>query len=120
VVDFADDTSTELERKAEALKWVALVEGVSYFGLAAFWLSGNKVGTVVFGSVHGWIFLAFAAMVLMIRRDMEWSWPFAIVGIVAGPLGPALVYERIRRRGVPEHARRRTATPRAVHTTLST
>jgi integral membrane protein len=112
VVDFADDTRTELERKADALKWVSLIEGCSYVGLALFWLTGNKIGTVLFGSVHGMIFLAFAAMVVMIRRDMDWTWPFAAVGVVAGPLGPLLVYERIRRRGVPERARRGSATTR--------
>ena len=42
MVDFADDTSTELERKAVALKWVSLIETLSYVGLAAFWLTGNK------------------------------------------------------------------------------
>ncbi|MBV8952022.1 MAG: DUF3817 domain-containing protein [Actinobacteria bacterium] len=110
MVDFADDTSTELERKAVALKWVSLVETVSYVGLAAFWLTGNKPGTEIFGSLHGMIFLAFAAMVLTITRSMEWGWWFAAVGLLAGPLGSLLVYERIRKRGVPEHARRRTAT----------
>jgi integral membrane protein len=113
VVDFADDTSTELERKADALKWVSLIEGLSYIALATFWLAGNKIGTVLFGSLHGMIFLAFAGMVVLIRREMEWSWPFAVVGVVAGPLGPLLVYERIRRRGVPECARRRPTAPRA-------
>jgi hypothetical protein len=109
VVDFADDTSTELERKADALKWVSLVETLSYVGLAAFWLSGHKGGTAIFGSLHGMIFLAFAAMVVMITRAMEWTWLFAAIALVTGPFGSLLVYERIRRQGVPERARRRTA-----------
>jgi hypothetical protein len=116
VVDFADDTSTELERKAVALKWVSLIETLSYVGLAAFWLTGNKPGTAIFGSLHGMIFLAFAGMVVLITRDMQWGWLFAAIGLVTGPLGSLLVYERIRRHGVPEGARRRTApaTPRAA------
>ncbi len=109
VVDFADDTSTELERKAEALKWVSLIETLSYVGLAAFWLTGNKAGTAIFGSLHGMVFLGFAAMVVMITRQMQWGWLFAGVGLLTGPLGSLLVYERIRRHGVPERARRRTA-----------
>lgn len=109
MVDFADDTSTELERKADALKWVSLIETLSYIGLAAFWLTGNKAGTAIFGSLHGMIFLAFAAMVLMITRPMEWGWLFAAIGLLTGPLGSLLVYERIRRHGVPEQVRRRTA-----------
>jgi len=109
VPDFADDTSTELERKADALKWVSLVEGITYVGLLVFWLGGNRIGTVLFGSLHGMIFLAFSGMVLLIAREIEWSWTFAVVAIVTGPIGAFLVYERIRRDGVPEHARRRTA-----------
>ncbi len=113
MVDFADDTSTELERKAGALKWVSLIETFSYVGLAAFWLSGNKPGTAIFGSLHGMVFLGFAAMVVMITRSMDWGWLFAAVALFTGPLGSLLVYERIRRHGVPEHARRRTATATA-------
>jgi hypothetical protein len=109
VVDFADDTSTELERKAQALKWVSLVETVSYLVLAWFWLSGNSTGTAVTGSLHGTIWLAFAAMVVMITGQMEWGWKFTALAILLGPLGSLLVYWRIVRHGVPERARRRTA-----------
>jgi hypothetical protein len=109
VVDFADDTRTELERKADALKWVSLVETLAYVALAAFWLTGNKTGTTVFGALHGLIFLAFAAMVVMITRAMQWTLLFAAIALVTGPLGSLLVYERIRRHGVPQQARRLNA-----------
>ena len=36
--DFADDQSSELERKAKALKFMALFESVTYLLLAYFWL----------------------------------------------------------------------------------
>ena len=36
--DFADDTSSELERKARALKFMALFETVTYLLLFYFWI----------------------------------------------------------------------------------
>lgn len=104
MADFADDTSTELERKAAALKWVCLVETVSYLILFAFWVSGNRLGTQMFGSVHGMVFLGFAAMVIGIARPMRWTWPFLAVAILTGPIGAVVVYERLRRDGVPAEA----------------
>jgi len=38
VPDFADDTSSELERKAKALKFMALFETVTYVLLFYFWI----------------------------------------------------------------------------------
>lgn len=105
VADFADDTTSELERKIKALEIVALIEGVSYIGLFAFWVSGNVVGTKLFGSIHGWIFIAFSLMVAGVRKPMRWTWPFAVAAVVTGPLGAILVWWRIRTRGVPDAAR---------------
>ncbi len=102
MVDFADDTSTELERKARALQWVAVVETLSYCVLAAFWIAAMPVGIAVTGSVHGTIFLAFAAMVIMITPAMHWSWWFTSLVLVTGPIGALIVFERLRREGVPE------------------
>jgi hypothetical protein len=56
------------------------------------------------GFFHGWIFLAFAAMVVFIARPMRWSWAFVAVALLTGPIGSILVYERIRRGGVPQAA----------------
>ena len=105
MADFADDTTTELERKVKALEIVALIEGVSYIGLFLFWVSGNVVGTKVFGSIHGWIFIAFAAMVVGVRKGMEWTWLFVAAAVLTGPLGAVLVWWRIRRIGVPASGR---------------
>ncbi|HEX7521516.1 MAG TPA: DUF3817 domain-containing protein [Acidimicrobiia bacterium] len=102
MVDFADDTSTELERKARALQWVAIVETASYGVLLAFWIAAMPVGIAVTGSVHGMIFLAFAAMVIMITPAIHWSWWFTALVLVTGPIGALIVFERLRREGVPE------------------
>jgi integral membrane protein len=101
VTDFAGDTTTELERKARALQWVAVVETLGYAALLACMLAGSTVGVRLVGSVHGMIFLAFAAMVVMIAHDMQWSWTYVALVVVTGPIGAVLVYERIRRHGVP-------------------
>ena len=62
--DFADSTTTELERKIPPLRVVALTETVTYCVLAFFWLSGNRPGRLLMGSAHGMVAMAFAAMVI--------------------------------------------------------
>jgi integral membrane protein len=113
MADFADDTSTELERKVAWLKWVALVETVSYATLLCFWISGNDIATKLTGAIHGQIFLLFAAMVFGVRRPMRWTWGFFAVAVLTGPIGAIVVWSRILREGVPEELRS-TPVPRPV------
>lgn len=102
VPDFADSPRTELERKVATLKWGALIETISYLILLTFWLIlRSDIGTKLFGSVHGMIFLGFSAMVLGVRAQMGWTWQYAGTVIVLGPIGSVMVYDRIRRYGVP-------------------
>jgi Domain of unknown function (DUF3817) len=101
VPDFADSTTTELERKLVPLRVAALTETVTYVALFCFWVMGNRPGRLLMGSVHGMVFLAFAAMVLGVRADMGWTWKYAIAVIVLGPIGSVMVYARLRREGVP-------------------
>lgn len=103
--DFADDDSptTELERKAKALSVVAITETITYCVLFYFWLiQPNDAGKAITGSIHGMIWLAFCAMVIMIAPEMKWTWTYVVVVIVTGPIGGLLVWERIRRHGVPD------------------
>ena len=110
VPDFADDPTTELERKARALSWVALTETATYLVLFYFWIvNPNAAGKAITGSIHGMVWLTFVAMVVMITSDMRWSWKYSIAVIVLGPIGGFMVWERIRREGVPEHRRARPA-----------
>lgn len=105
MVEYADDPRSELDRKAEQLQWVALIETVTYVLLFVFWaIIHNSIGTKVMGFFHGWTFLAFATMMLFIARPMHWTWRFVAVALLTGPLGAILVYERIRRDGVPQPA----------------
>ena len=110
VPDFADEETTELERKARALSWVALTETVTYLVLFYFWIvDPNVAGKAITGSIHGMVWLSFVAMVVMITSDMGWSWKYSVAVIVLGPIGGIMVWERIRREGVPEHQRTRPA-----------
>lgn len=95
--DFAGDATTELERKLGPVQVVCIIETVSYLGLLAVWLGGSRVGTMLVGSVHGMIVTALALMVLGIYRPMGWSWKFAALTILAGPIGALILYERLRR-----------------------
>lgn len=101
--DFADDDSSELERKAKALQVMALVETVSYLVLFYFWIvQPNDVVRQVVGMFHGLIWLAFVAMTVIIRPDIGWSWAYTALVVITGPIGGVLVFARLRR------------TPRAV------
>lgn len=107
--DFADDPTSELERKAKALSVVALVETLTYLLLVYFWLVVPSIaGKAIVGSVHGMVWMTFCAMVLMITPPMRWSWWYSVVVIVTGPIGALMVWTRLRRHGVPEQY----ATPR--------
>jgi hypothetical protein len=103
--EFADATTTELERRLGPLKVVAVVESLTYVSLLYFWLSGNRVGTLLLGSMHGMVVCAFAGMLLLIFRAVGWSLPFVVFAIVTGPIGAAVVFERLRRDGPAIHAR---------------
>ena len=39
----------------------------------------------------------FCAMVIMITKDIGWTWKYAVAVIVLGPIGGVMVWERIRR-----------------------
>jgi hypothetical protein len=98
VPDFADDTSSELERKAKALRFVALFESVTYLLLAYFWLVvPNDALKAVVGFFHGLVWMSFVAMVVIIRSDIGWSWGYTALVIVTGPIGGVMVWWRLRR-----------------------
>ncbi len=102
VPDFADDPTTELERKARALSVTAFVESVTYVILFTFWIVvPNTAGRAITGSVHGMVWLTFCAMTIMITPEMKWSWKYTIAVIVLGPIGGIMVWYRIRHDGVP-------------------
>lgn len=101
--DFVDDPVTEAERMAKALKVVALVETVTYLVLAYFWIVvPDTAGKAIAGSVHGIVWLAFVAMVVLIKPKTTWSWWYVVLVIVTGPIGGLLVFARLQAEGVPD------------------
>ena len=106
--DFADDPGGELRRKARSLQWICTFECVSYLLLLCWWipkLLGNDslvvlAGVRVTGFFHGFIVIAFAAMVLMLTPTLHWKWWWSILMIILGPIGAVIVFERIRRDGL--------------------
>lgn len=107
MVDFADDTTTELVRRLGPLKVVSLVETCTYLALLAFWIRGSRIGTLLLGSMHGMVVMAFAGMVLLIFRPLGWTLRFALFAILTGPIGALLVFERVRREEPAIRARER-------------
>ena len=101
MADFADSTTTELERKIGPLKVVALTETVTYCVLFYFWVTGNRPGTLLMGSAHGTVFMFFAGAVVLIRADLRWTWTYTVLAIVLGPIGSIMVYSRLKREGIP-------------------
>jgi hypothetical protein len=99
------DRHTRFVRKIGWLRWTAVVETGSYLALLWAWLGGHPVLTGVIGSAHGMIWTGFVAMLLEARKPMRWSWAWVAAAIVTGPIGAVLVYERLRRQGVPDDAR---------------
>ncbi|MFZ4516022.1 MAG: DUF3817 domain-containing protein [Acidimicrobiia bacterium] len=103
--DFAGDRGGELRRKARSLEWICTLECASYLILLAWWipkLLGNDSLTVlagvrIMGFLHGFIVMAFAAMVLMITPALRWKWWWSALMILLGPIGAVLVFERLRR-----------------------
>ena len=98
--EFADDPRTELDRKAGQLKWVALVETFGYVVLFLCWKVWQNVpATRITGFFHGWIFIAYAVMVVWIFPSVEWAWWWIPVALLTGPIGGVLLFEKIRREG---------------------
>ena len=97
MVDFADDTSTELERRITPLKVISLVEAGMWAFAAIFWLMGSRAAQLLLWSAHGMVVLAFAGMVLLIYRQVEWGLPFALFAVLTGPVGALAVFIRLRR-----------------------
>jgi hypothetical protein len=97
VPDFADDDSSELERQAKALGFMALFETVTYLILFYFWiLQPNDAGKAITGFFHGLVWMAFVAMTVIIRPKIGWSWAYTVLVIVTGPIGGIMVWWRLR------------------------
>lgn len=80
-----------------ALRWISVLETVSFIGLLTAMAVGSDVGVTVLGAIHGLLFLAFMAVIFMGRRELGWSTPYVALAVLTGPIGAVLVLERLRR-----------------------
>lgn len=76
---------------AEAVSWTGLLVGMVFKYLVV----GDDIGVVIFGPIHGGLFLVYLAVTMLVRRRLRWSTATTIVALVASvpPLG-TLVLER--------------------------
>jgi integral membrane protein len=81
------------------LRLVSLLETASFLALLTMMAIGSEGGVSVVGLVHGLLFLWYAVLVLSEREELGWTWTFAVVAIITGPVGAILVLERLRRTG---------------------
>lgn len=92
----------DIERKtftsqARNLMVVSILETISFLVLLAMMLTHNEAGVSVAGAVHGFLFLAYASLVIRDREELGWTWGFVAIAILTGPIGAILVMERLRR-----------------------
>ncbi len=83
-------------RTVPALRFIAIVETISFVVLMTFVVLDNRAGVRVVGMTHGLLFLAYVALVLAVRRSQEWSWGFTALAIIGGPIGAVIVPPRLR------------------------
>ena len=82
---------------ATRLRWLSIVETVSFAALLWMMVSGNEQGVSIVGAIHGFLFLAYAILVVRDRESFGWSWGFVAAAVLTGPIGPILVLEKLRR-----------------------
>jgi|SRR5580692_5154488 hypothetical protein len=109
MVEYEDDTTTEVERRLGPMKIVSVVEAAMWAGAAIFWVIGSRAAQLLLWSMHGMVVCAFAGMVLLMFRPLGWSLRFALATILTGPVGAVVVFERLRREEPAIHAREQAA-----------
>jgi integral membrane protein len=76
---------------AEALSWLGLLVSM----LFKYGLVHSPIGVKVFGPVHGALFIAYLATLLLVARRERWGLPRLIVGAAAAvPPFTSVVFER--------------------------
>ncbi len=94
----------EIESRAQSstetlrLRAVSVLETLSFLVLLAMMFAGNEGGVSFTGAVHGFLFLAYAILVLRDREHFGWTWGFVALAILTGPVGAIVVLERLRRK----------------------
>ena len=80
-----------------ALIWLSIAETISFIVLFFMMVTHNEQGVSIVGAIHGFLFLAYALLILRARDEFSWSWGFVALAVLTGPIGPIVVLERLRR-----------------------
>lgn len=86
-----------VDASKQRLRWLSVVETISFVALLWMMLSQNEQGVSIVGAIHGLLFLAYAILVVRDRDQLGWSWGFVAAAVLTGPIGPIVVLERLRR-----------------------
>jgi len=88
------------------LRWAGWAEGISFLVLLLVampmkYLIGEPMAVPVIGSLHGALFIVYAALLLAAARVMAWPGKLVGLGLLAAflPLGPFWFDARLRREG---------------------
>jgi len=90
------EAPTETASAARLLRLVSVLETISFVVLLFMMFTHNEAGVSVVGATHGFLFLAYALLVVRDREAYGWSWGFVALAILTGPLGAIVVLERLR------------------------
>jgi integral membrane protein len=90
-----DDALLKPHWTVPALRWTAIVETVSFVALMVAVVLHSERGVSVLGMTHGLLFMAYAALVLAVRKGQGWSGGFTALAIIGGPVAALFVPERL-------------------------
>lgn len=93
---------------AEAVTWTLLIAAM----VVKYGLEGGDLPVRLAGSVHGFVFLAYAATVVVVALNQRWSARLALLGVVTAVVPYATIPFDVRadRRGLLDGPWRTTAT----------
>lgn len=90
------DNATPDAAVVTRLRWVSVLETISFIVLLAMMFTHNEAGVSIVGAIHGLLFLVYAYFVVMDRDELGWSWAFVALAILTGPVGAIIVLEKLR------------------------
>jgi len=104
-----DQTQSEVRAR---LKRVGYAEGFSFLLLLAMmplkYLKGLPLGVTVVGSIHGFLWILYVAVIWQARNAFSWGWRPVLYGLLASvmPFGP-FVFEYWLRKNVNQEPARK-------------
>ncbi len=89
-------SSTSSTSAVRNLRLVSILETLSFLVLLGMMIARSESGVSITGAIHGSLFLGYALLILKDREVFGWSWGFAALAILTGPVGAIIVLEKLR------------------------